>query len=83
MHQIPITPRQKEMLDAIMRLTAARGGIGPSYEELAIELGVTCGAVMGTAKRLAARGWLKRTPHLARTLQVIKEGGSQHKPPLR
>ncbi len=76
MHQFPITKRQKEALEAIIKLTKAQGGISPSYDEVAAELGVSSNAIVQLAKRLTARGHLRRLPYAHRSMQVITaEGG--------
>jgi len=73
MEQFPVTPRQKEFLNAVSRLTAAKGGVGPTYQEVADEMEVSYGAAIVIAKRLIARGRLRQLPRSARTLKVIKE----------
>jgi hypothetical protein len=72
MHQYPMTSRQKEALAAIIKLTEAAGGVSPSFQEVAHELGVSYGATIHRINGLTARGWLRRLPHTPRSLQVIE-----------
>ena len=72
MQQYTLTKRQKDVLDAIERLTKAQGGIGPTYDEIAAHMGITCNAVVQHTKRLTARGHLRRLPRAHRSMQIIK-----------
>lgn len=68
-----LTSRQKEVLNFISKYIDAKG-VGPTLDEISEEL------VMGSAsaayqhvKALENKGYLKRLPHQARSMSVIKE----------
>jgi len=69
----PVTKRQKRLLESLRKLTAESGGIAPSFEELAAELGVTHAAVRTMARNLAERGHVRWMPKKQRTLQIIED----------
>jgi len=68
-----ITRPQKRFLDALRKLTAENGGVGPSFNELAAELGVTYPSARSMAKNLAERGRVQWMPGRGRTLQIIED----------
>lgn len=69
----PLTPRQREVVATIARLTAS-AGYAPTYSELATALGVTKTAVFESLRGLAAKGALTYVPQSPRTLRLV-EGG--------
>lgn len=62
-----MTPRQKQLLDAIRALTV--DDVPPSYEELRAHCGLTSkGEVYRMVCALEGAGYLVRLPHLRRSL---------------
>lgn len=64
-----LTPRQRDALAALERLTT--DGVAPSYEELGDAIGLpNKSGVHRLVTGLEARGYLRRMPHLRRTLEL-------------
>lgn len=77
-----MTPRQRECLDAIKRLTVR--GVGPTYEQLRVELGVSSKSnVHRLVSALVASGRLARTAHRDRSLRVLEPAGTPDAAELR
>jgi SOS-response transcriptional repressor LexA len=76
-----MTPRQREVLDAIRELTAARGA-APTLRELGARLGITStNAVSDHLKYLQIQGLLTWEPGKSRTLRVLDGAGRLAQPP--
>jgi len=67
-----LTPRQREYVAAVARLTKNRAGVAPTLQELADDLGVSLNRSSNLAALCMARGALTREPHVARSLRVIE-----------
>jgi len=68
---IPATQRQKQLLDAIVRLSA--GGVAPTLDELAREVGCASkSSIHKTLVSLRERGLITWAPHLARSIHVVQ-----------
>ncbi len=68
---ISLTPRQREILDCIHR-TMTRTGCAPSLEEIARSIGLSSTAtVHGHLRQLEARGWIRRTRHKTRAIELL------------
>lgn len=66
-----MTPSQRKCLLAIQRLIA-RLGYGPSYREIAAEIGaVSKGHIAGLVRGLIERGYLRKIPNRSRALEVL------------
>ena len=62
-----MTPRQKQVLDAIRALTVE--GVAPSFDEIREHCGLTSkGEVYRMVSALENAGYLVRLPHLSRSL---------------
>lgn len=65
-----MTPRQQQCLDTIQRLTV--GGVGPSYEELRLHLGLASkSGVHRLVQSLKERGYLNAPANRARAVVVV------------
>lgn len=69
----PLSPRQRELLEAVERLTAECGH-PPTYFELAAALGVCEVRAYQVCKNLKERGYLASLRQSGRTLRVLKTG---------
>ena len=67
------TKRQLEVIDFIRRFRA-RHRLAPTLDEIAHELRITKATVLDHIKALETKGALRRTPHHARSLELIAEG---------
>ena len=68
----PPTPRQRDVLALIVRLTAERG-FAPSRAEIASAMGWrSTHAVRAHVDELERKGYLARTPGVARSLRVLR-----------
>lgn len=66
-----LTSRQRDCLDAIKAFGAAYG-YGPSYHDIAVLLGITSkGYVSALIDALAERGFIRRVPTRARSIEVV------------
>jgi SOS-response transcriptional repressor LexA len=66
-----LTPRQRDCIDAIERLTV--DGVSPTYQALAGELGLgSKSGVFRLLNELEERGWVKRLRDRHRTIEVVK-----------
>jgi repressor LexA len=66
-----MTPRQKECLDYIREYWRIHG-FAPSFEEIKVALGAKSKAsVTGLVSKLEARGYIQRTPNLARSIRLV------------
>lgn len=67
-----MTPIQRNCLEAIRRLTA--GGVSPSYDQLAGELGLTSkSSVFRLINQLEQQGLVRRDYHRARSITVVAD----------
>lgn len=65
-----MTPRQKDMLDAIRDLTV--DGVSPTYEQLRVHLGIASkSGVNRMIVGLEAQGYLRRLKGCRRTVQIV------------
>jgi DNA-binding MarR family transcriptional regulator len=64
------TESQKRLLTTIRRLTKKSGGVPPSLNELADELGVTTGTVKQVVWRMRQRGWILPSNGIHRNIRV-------------
>ncbi len=68
-----LTQRQKDLLDFINSGTRARGGVCPSYREMATAMGLSSiASVSRLLGGLEERGFIRRLPHRARAVEVVK-----------
>ncbi len=65
------THAQLDVVQAIRRLRERHPGYGPSYRELADELGVRINDVVQKIARLERDGLVERVPGIARSLSVV------------
>lgn len=68
---IGTTVRQRELVDAIKRLTADADGLPPTVRELAIEIGRNVSDVAQKLERLRRDGVVSWRPGKARTLRIV------------
>lgn len=67
-----ITPKQRELLDFIVRYQREHRGVSPSFDEMARALGLASkSGVHRLIEGLVERGALVRLPNQARSLQVV------------
>lgn len=67
-----LTPKQRVLLDFIVRYQRERRGVSPSFDEMARALGLASkSGIHRLIEGLVARGALVRMPNQARTLQVV------------
>jgi|GEM_PF-4665409 len=66
-----LSPRQRQLVETIEQLTAARGW-PPSMAEAAAAMQVHPSRVQQLARSTAAKGWLIREPRSARSWRVIR-----------
>lgn len=67
-----LTPRQREVLDVLIRVHDATG-ITPSFQEIADEVGL--GSKSGVSRIMDAleqRGWIQRLPNFARAIRILR-----------
>ncbi len=67
-----ITKPQKRLLDALRKLTAESGGVGPSFQELADAQGVSYASARVMAKNLHERGYVRWIPGRGRSLHIVE-----------
>ena len=71
--QTSLTLRQRELLDFIKFYTAEAGGVGPSYDEMATELGLASkSGVNRLLNGLEERGAIRRIHNHARTGSIVE-----------
>ena len=66
----PLTHAQHTLLQAIECLKRAMG-MAPTVQELAVELGIKASSVFEGLKRLEDKGYLRRTPRKARSIEIL------------
>lgn len=72
---IGLTQRERDCLDAIERLTV--DGVAPSYMDLRSALGlVSNSGIHRLIKALELRGHIRRIPHRARSIEVVRTNAS-------
>jgi repressor LexA len=68
-----LTQRQKECLKAIERISRSNG-YPPSMREISDALGgISTNAVFGHLNALQAKGYIKRDPAIARSIQLVPQ----------
>ncbi|MER8959333.1 hypothetical protein [Mesorhizobium sp. M0701] len=73
-----LTSRQAEALSFIQSFQSERG-IGPSYDEIAAELGLASrGRVHALVKSLEDRGAIRKPAGQARSFEIIGEQGAEY-----
>jgi len=70
---MPLTPRQLEVLNFIRRFADAHG-YSPTLEEIAAYFSVSSVTIFGHVKALERKGFLRRTKHEARSIELIHTG---------
>ena len=74
---IKLTPRQKQCLDFISAFWVEHG-YAPSFGEIAEALGAKSrSSVTPLVSKLEGRGYIERTPYLARSIRVIRTDAPQ------
>lgn len=69
---MPMTPRQKHLLDFIREYTQRNDGISPSYEEMCKALNIKSkSGISRLVLALERAGYIKRIPGCARTIVVL------------
>lgn len=75
-----LTPRQADCL-AVIRAAIAERGVPPSYDGMAAALGIRSkSGVHRLVEALVVRGYVRRLPHLARSLSLVEphmRGGAE------
>lgn len=67
-----LTPKQRQVLETIARMTEAMG-YAPTVRELLAPLGVrSTNTVVGHIDALVSKGYLSRSTRLSRTMRVLK-----------
>lgn len=67
-----LTHQQKQLLDYIDRFVAAHRGVAPTFEQMAVALGLRSkGNVHRMLGTLEERGYLRRIKHTARAIQIL------------
>ena len=69
----PLTPRQRQLVNTLERLTAARG-FPPTVAELAREMGLHHSRIHQLALSTERKGYLAREPKIARSWRAVKPG---------
>jgi len=73
MHSVPLTRRQREILDFYQAYTA-ESGISPTLEEVAQRFGINKVTIFGHVKELERKGVMRRTKKgISRGLQLVEE----------
>lgn len=73
MNRPPLTERQYQLLNHIVRLTASNG-FAPSFRDLMAEMGIrSANGIACHLRALVKKGYVRRAYGKARTLQVVKE----------
>lgn len=73
MHSVPLTRRQREILDFYQAYTA-EAGISPTLEEVAQRFGINKVTIFGHVKELERKGVLRRAKKgISRGLQLVEE----------
>lgn len=68
-----MTPQQTATLQFVIDYQRANNGTSPSYEEMAVGIGVKGkSGISRLVKSLEARGYIRRVPSRAREIDVIK-----------
>lgn len=67
----PLSPRQRQLVATIERLTADRG-FPPSLAEAAVAMGVHPSRIHQLALTTERKGYLTREPKVARSWRVVK-----------
>ena len=68
----PLTDRQRELLQAIKRLSADAKGVPPTLRQIGTELRIHWTAARKLAQRCEAAGHLRHTPRAARSWVVLE-----------
>jgi SOS-response transcriptional repressor LexA len=70
--------REKQLLDAIVRLTADRG-FAPTMRELARAVGVSVSRIKQLTDDCERQGFIRRDPRIARSYRVVSPATSTDK----
>ena len=71
-----LTPRMKELLTFIDQSIRDSGGVCPTYDEMAAEIGVKAkSGINRLVEELEERGFISRTPKRWRSIEVIRRPG--------
>lgn len=74
--QMPLTPKQKRVLDFVNRFTV-KCGYAPSLHEIAKYLGKSIGTVQHFTAELQIKGYLQKKENISRGLSSTQEGTRQ------
>lgn len=70
---IGLTRKQLQLLNYVRSYLAENGGVAPSFEEMKDALGIKSkSGIHRLITALIERGFIRRRPHYARTLEVIE-----------
>lgn len=68
----PLTPMQRRFMLALQSRLEARPDVGPTYEELRIDMGLASrSGIARLVKECEQRGRIRRRPYSERSLEVI------------
>jgi hypothetical protein len=76
-HQLPLSPRQQQLVETIDRLTSERGGLAPTLREVASEMNIHFTRAHSLAHSTASKGRLVHEPGIPRSWRTIP---AQEKP---
>lgn len=69
---VPLTRTQRDLLAILVELKAKNGGIVPSYDELAAELGLAGkSGIARLLEQIESKGWIRRFSTRARGIYII------------
>jgi len=74
--QMPITPKQKQVLDFVNKFIV-KNGYSPSLSEIARYLGKSIGTIQHFVEELEIRGYLQRRENVARSLSSTRQVAQQ------
>lgn len=73
-----LTPRQRQLLDFIARYIRAHNGVSPSYDEMSKAIGGRSKSqILWLVRQLEARGYLRSTPNIARSIALVDVGAPE------
>ena len=78
-----LTPRMAELLSYIECRIATTGGVPPTYDEMHRALGVGKSSISRLVKTLAERGYIRRLPHKAQAIEVLRSARPSQPPVVR
>lgn len=78
---VMLTKKQRELLQFIQERLADTGGVSPSFDEMKEALGLKSkSGVHRLITGLEERGFIRRMPHRARALDIVRSADDQRKP---